>query len=105
MAELPSPGASFKAYQDYIRQMAVERGFSEHSVEQKFVKLMEELGELAQASGKKVKLSVSQDHSDKVAEEAADVFIVFTDLCNKLGVDLETAVHAKEIKNKSRTWL
>jgi NTP pyrophosphatase (non-canonical NTP hydrolase) len=104
MANLPSPGASFKAYQDYIRQMAIERGFSEHSVEQKFVKLVEELGELAQAAGKKAKLSVSQDHSNKIAEEAADVFIVFTDLCNKLGVDLESAIREKEVKNKSRTW-
>ena len=104
MADLPPSGASLKAYQQYIRQMCVERGFSEHSVEQKFVKLLEELGELAQASAKKAKLSVSQDRSDKVAEEAADVFIVFTDLCNKLGIDLETAIQVKEVTNKSRTW-
>lgn len=104
MATLPSLGASLKTYQDYIRQMCIERGFSEHSVEQKFVKLVEELGEFAQASAKSAKLSVSQDRSNKVAEEAADVFIVFSDLCNKLNIDLESAIQAKEAKNKSRTW-
>lgn len=104
MADLPAYGSSFTAYQAYIRQMCVERGFSEHSVEQKFVKLLEELGELAQAAAKQAGLSVSKDRQSKVAEEAADVFIVFADLCNKLGVELERAVQDKEVKNKARSW-
>lgn len=104
MAQLPSLGAPFTDYQAYIRDMCRERGFSEHSVEQKFVKLLEELGELAQASAKAAGLSVSKDRRDKIAEEAADVFIVFMDLCNKLDVELEQAVQAKERKNQTRTW-
>lgn len=104
MAKLPDSGASFADYQAYVRQMCVERGFSEHSVEQKFVKLLEELGELAQVSAKKAGLSVSKERQASIAEEAADVLIVFMDLCNKLNVELENALRTKETKNKQRVW-
>lgn len=104
MAQLPEPGASLVDYQAYVKQMCIERGFTNHSIEQKFVKLLEELGELAQVSAKKAGLSVSKERQASIAEEAADVLIVFMDLCNKLNVELETALRAKETKNKTRTW-
>ena len=104
MATLPQDGAMLAEYQRYIMLMCQERGFSEQSIEQKFVKLLEELGELAQAAAGKAGLSVSRDRTDKISGEVADVFIVFVDLCNKLEVDIETAVLAKEAKNKTRSW-
>ncbi len=102
--ELPALDATLADVQNYVRQMGVERGFANHSIEQKFVKLLEELGELAQVSSKKVGLSISKERDSEIAEEAADVFIVFLDLCNKLNVDLTQAFLAKETKNQSREW-
>lgn len=104
MPLLPEPGASIADYQRYIAEMCRERGFDKHSVEQKLVKLMEELGELAQAASKRAGLSVSKHRDREIATEAADLFIVFLGLCDKLGVDLEQAVRSKEEKNKLRTW-
>lgn len=104
MADLPPKGSSLAAYQQYVTQMCQERGFDKHSVEQKFVKLLEELGELAQAATKTAGLSHSKDRTHKTAEEAADVFLIFMDLCRKLDVDLEQAIHDKEEQNKKRTW-
>lgn len=105
MADLPVPGASLAQVQAYVRQTCIERGFASHSAEQKFVKLLEELGELAQISAKKVGLSTSkQRNQTTIAAEAADVFIVFLDLCNKLGIDLDQAFRAKEQVNQKRKW-
>jgi NTP pyrophosphatase (non-canonical NTP hydrolase) len=84
--------------------MCDERGFSKHSVESKFVKLLEELGEFAQAAAKKAGLSVSKERKAEIAAEAADVFIVFLGLCDKLDIDLEAAFRDKEEKNKKRVW-
>lgn len=70
-----------------------------------FTLLIEEIGELAKAirkaGGQKV------DHASKVheiSEEAADVFWLLIDLCNRLDIDLEKAFQAKETKNESRVW-
>jgi len=37
-------------------------------------------------------------------EEAADVFWLLIDLCNRLGIDLEKAFADKEKKNQNRVW-
>jgi len=92
-------------FQIYARKMVAQRGFSEDSIEQKFVLLLEEIGELAKAMRRQVGLKVAPDTSrSEVNAEAADVFIVLLTICNALQVDLEGAFRQKEEHNKKRAW-
>lgn len=90
--------------QGYVRKMVAERGFK-NDVQQKFMMLIEEVGELAKASRTHAGMGYATDARDQnVAGEAADVFIVLLCLCNMLDIDLEQAFRAKEEQNKRRTW-
>ncbi len=90
--------------QRYVREMVSERGFTDNT-EQKFMMLIEEVGELAKASRKNVGMKLASDASKQdVSAEAADVFIVLLGLCNLLDVDLEQAFRDKEDRNKQRAW-
>lgn len=98
---------TLRELQTYVADMMRERGFRDDPdyIPQKFMKLLEECGELAQAARKRVgiKTTATSANSD-IEEEAADVLIILVGLCNMLGVDLEKAVRAKEEKNKQRVW-
>ena len=91
--------------QAYIKQVNTERGFAEETVSEVFTILVEEVGELAKAlrknNGQKMDAN-SQSH--ELEHEAADVFTLLIDLCNKLGIDLEHSLRDKEEKNKRREW-
>jgi len=92
-------------YQKLIKKLVVERGFDKETVPEVFTLLIEEVGELAKAirkrNGQKVDLSRRQHN---VEDEAADVFWLLIDLCNRLGIDLGKAFAEKELKNATRTW-
>lgn len=92
-------------YQKLIKQLIIERGFDKETVTEVFTLLVEEIGELAKAirkaNGQKVD-KTSRVHD--IEEEAADVFWLLIDLCNRLDIDLEKAFHAKETKNQKRQW-
>lgn len=99
------PNPTLAQYQQYVRDLVIERGFNT-STPESFQMLMEECGELAKAARKqtKMKTDVSSTAEQNTAFEAADVFIFLLDICNQLGVDLEQAFRAKEEINKTRTW-
>lgn len=92
-------------YQQLIRRLAEERGFMGETVPEVFTLLVEEVGELAKAirktNGQKVGAH-SQQHD--VAEEAADVFWLLVDICNRLDIDLAKAFSDKELINQERSW-
>lgn len=91
--------------QAYVDEMCKQRGFNRDDVPKKFMMLMEEVGEMAKAARKGVGMQMADNAAKQdVAEEAADVLIVFVGLCNALGIDLEQAFRAKEEHNKKRTW-
>jgi NTP pyrophosphatase (non-canonical NTP hydrolase) len=91
-------------YQQYVREMVAERGFKE-DVRNKFMMLIEEVGELAKASRKAAGMKLANDVANQdAAAEAADVFIVLLGLCNLLGINLEQAFRDKEELNKKRVW-
>jgi NTP pyrophosphatase (non-canonical NTP hydrolase) len=91
-------------YQQYAIDMVKERGF-EDNVQQRFMLLLEEAGELAKAARGHTGMKFAADTKQKeVEEEAADVFIVLLAICNLLGVDLEKAFREKEERNKQRVW-
>ena len=97
--------SSLREYQDEISKLVIDRGFDKETVSEVFTLLIEEVGELAKAirkfNGQKVD-SNSKKHD--VEEEAADVFWLLIDLCNRLNINLEQAFINKELKNKQRTW-
>lgn len=92
-------------YQTLIKQLIIERGFDKETVPEVFMLLVEEVGELGKAIRK---LSgVTTDKNSKVhnvQEEAADVFWLLIDICNRLDIDLAKAFAAKEKKNQKRMW-
>jgi NTP pyrophosphatase (non-canonical NTP hydrolase) len=92
-------------YQKLIKKLVTVRGFDKETVPEVFTLLVEEVGELAKAirkaNGQKTDEN-SQQH--EVEEEAADVFWLLIDLCNRLDINLAKAFEAKESKNKTRNW-
>ena len=97
--------ASLAAYQQYIRQVMAERGFDDETLSQKFMLLLEEAGEFAQAAREKANLAQSADaQTQELDDAAADVFAILLDICNQLNLDLEKAFISREQKNQTRTW-
>lgn len=100
-----SNNPSLSEYQELIKKLVVERGFDKETVPEVFTLLVEEVGELAKAirkyNGQKV--DKKSKHHD-IEEEAADVFWLLIDLCNRFDIDLEKAFEAKEKKNLKRQW-
>lgn len=92
-------------YQQLCRQLILERGFDTETVPEVFMLLMEEVGEFAKAVRRTVGMTTDKNSKvHEVEEEAADVFWLLIDLCNRLNIDLEQAFRNKEIKNQQRTW-
>ena len=98
-------GAALNAYQQYVRQVMHERGFDDELISQKFMLLLEEAGEFAQAAREKANLAQAADTpAQDLSDAAADVFAILVDICNHLNIDLEQAFIAREHKNQDRTW-
>ena len=94
--------------QEYIKKVIELRGFSEQNVESTMLLLTEEVGELAKAL-RKDRTSMSIDESkiknyDTIESEVADIFIVLGNICNKLNIDLFSALKEKEKENIKRKW-
>ncbi len=98
-------GMSLNDYQKLIGQLIVDRGFESETLSDVFMLFLEEAGEFAKAARKAAGISVDKKSANfDVEEEAADVFWLLIDLCNRLGIDLEKAFIKKEEKNNKRTW-
>lgn len=92
-------------FQQYVRQLEVERGFTDETVLQKCLMLGEEVGELFKAIRKSEGIKV--DKSSEVGQidhELADVLIFLLTIANRCGVDLEQAFRGKEEINMQRVW-
>lgn len=100
---LESP--SLHDLQEYVKAMTAERGFDHETVTEKFVLMMEEVGELAKAVRKTQGMHLDPNSRKyRTDHEAADVFFYLLDICNKLGIDLEQALRDKEEINRKRIW-
>jgi len=95
--------------QEYIKKVIEIRGFSDKSIQEEMLLLLEETGELAKAIRKKLpKGRIDKDkvgHYTEIEEEVADVFIVLTNICNILDIDLYKAIIEKENINVNRKWI
>jgi len=85
--------------QEYITQKIRERGFEDESLHERLLLLVEEVGELINASRKISGMNVDQNReiSNKVGEEVADVLNLLFAVGTKLGLDIE-----KEFINKEK---
>jgi NTP pyrophosphatase (non-canonical NTP hydrolase) len=94
--------------QQYIKEVIKIRGFSEQEIEKTMLLLLEETGELAKSIRKNAtSMSIDKskiNHYDTIESEVADVFIVLSSVCNKLNIDLYTALKDKEKENIKREW-
>lgn len=93
-------------FQEYVRQMKLERGFNTTDKFYECCLLAEECGELISAIRKNSKSGSIGSGSipGNIAEELADVFIYICSLANMHNIDLEQAFRDKEEKNKNRVW-
>jgi NTP pyrophosphatase (non-canonical NTP hydrolase) len=97
--------ATLTAFQRYIAEIMKERGFDDETVSQKFMLLLEEAGEFAQAARQNASLAQATDrNAESVGDAAADVFAILLDICNQLDIDLEQAFIQREHKNQTRAW-
>ena len=106
--ELLNENNSLNEIQDYIREIITIRGFSEQRVQDKMLLLLEETGELAKAIRKTLpEASIDYEKIDNytdIEEEIVDVFIVLVSICNRLNINLYSALKKKEEKNIKRQW-
>ena len=94
------------AFQQYVHELEVERGFIDQTVLMKCLMLGEEAGELFKAVRKAegIKLDHASAKVGGIDEELVDIFIFLCSIANKYGIDLEDAFRRKEEINKRRVW-
>lgn len=105
MAADPKTGATLAEWQEYVQRKIEERGFADETTQQKFLLLVEEVGELAKALRPLEGIKTSDDSSKlEVKHEMADIFWLLCCLANGLGIDLDEAIRSKDAKNEKRVW-
>lgn len=101
------PNASLREIQQYIKDMELERDFTQTTVVQNCLMMVEEVGELAKVLRKHhAGLRIDQDkkYDLDAAGEVTDILIYLIAIANRLDLDMEQAFRDKEEKNKQRTW-
>lgn len=98
---------ALKDYQHYVREMILERGFKDESIQDLLMLLLEECGELAKACRKytQIKSDVKREQQENLEHELADILMYVLAISNKFDVDLEKAFREKEEINKKRNWV
>ena len=92
-------------FQEYVKQLENERGFSNDSVLQKCLLLGEEIGELFKGIRKAENIKLDKNSSvGNISEELADILIFLFSIANRYEIDLEKAFRDKEENNKHRNW-
>lgn len=96
---------TLKDIQNYVKELEVERGFSNDPILQKCLLLGEEIGELFKAIRKSEKMKIdSNSVFTTVGEELADIIIYLSSIANRFGINMEQAFREKEEINKQRQW-
>ena len=94
------PSPAIKSFQYYYRRAAVQRGFAKENAKDCLLLMVEEIGELARALRKRVKLTRHGEVIGNQEElELADVFIYVVHMANILKIDLASVVQRKEWLN------
>jgi NTP pyrophosphatase (non-canonical NTP hydrolase) len=97
------PAPALKAFQEYYRRAALERGYAKEGPKDCLLLMVEEVGELARSLRKREKLVRHGSYQESnEAHELADVFLYVVHMANVLGFDLAHIVRDKEILNLKR---
>jgi len=94
--------------QNYIKDIAEERGWDKNNYLEIFLLLSEEIGELAKAMRNKAGLYAENKKpatQEDLEYEFADVLNYLLDLANCFDIDLEKAFRKKDKINAERTWI
>jgi len=103
---LLKPGPTLRDFQEYVKKLEDERGFTQQNAIEKCLLLGEEMGELFKAVRKTVKLKTDVNANiSGIDEELADIMIYLCAIANRFDIDLEQAFRKKEEHNKKRTWI
>ncbi len=118
MKELPAipDTMTLSALQKHMNDFCEAFGWHENTTEQRFLLLVEEVGELAKALRHTLKLQIEVDNPHKpvrdaetvranLAEEFADVLNYILDLANVFGIDLEDAYRTNIDQLTKRRWV
>lgn len=96
---------SLRKLQRYVKRTGEERGFSNETIQDSFMLLVEEIGEVAKALRPLHGVKTASDSAQtELSHELADVQLLLISLCNKLDIDLTDAILDKEKKNRKRVW-
>lgn len=96
---------TLRDFQEYVKRLEAERGFTQQNAIEKCLLLGEEMGELFKAVRKTMKLKTDVNaYIGSIDEELADIMIYVCSIANCFDIDLEDAFRKKEEHNKKRTW-
>lgn len=96
---------TLKDYQKYVEELIKERGFDDETVQELFMLLIEEVGEMTKAARKASGMHIDRSSKlENLGHEMADVLIYLFDIANHFNIDLEQAFREKEEINKKRQW-
>jgi NTP pyrophosphatase (non-canonical NTP hydrolase) len=101
---LPVPRPALKAFQQYYRRVAIQRGYHSEGPKECLLLMVEEVGELAREIRKRERL-VRHGGATGSSEsrELADIFLYVVHMANVLDVDLSRVVQDKELVNLQRS--
>lgn len=103
---LLKPGPTLRDFQEYVKKLEDERGFTQQNAIEKCLLLGEEIGELFKAVRKTVRLKTDvKANVGSIDEELADIMIYLCAIANRFDIDLEQAFRKKEEHNKKRTCI
>jgi NTP pyrophosphatase (non-canonical NTP hydrolase) len=96
---------TLRDFQEYVKRLEAERGFTQQNAIEKCLLLGEEMRELFKAVRKTMKLKTDVNANiGSIDEELADIMIYVCSIGNRFDIDLEDAFRKKEEHNKKRTW-
>lgn len=106
MSELQlKPDPTLGDFQDYVKKLEDERGFTQQNAIEKCLLLGEEMGELFKAVRKTMKLKTDINANiGSIDEEIADIMIYLCSIANRFDIDIEQAFRKKEEHNNKRNW-
>jgi NTP pyrophosphatase (non-canonical NTP hydrolase) len=102
------PNPTLADIQTYVADMEEERGFTDETILETYLLLVEEVGELAKcirkSSHTNMRTDAAKQYDENAAHEIADVILLLNSVANRMGVDIEKAIREKEELNKKRIW-
>ncbi|MDX9694176.1 MAG: MazG nucleotide pyrophosphohydrolase domain-containing protein [Bacteroidales bacterium] len=97
---------TLRDYQEYVKILEIQRGFTNQNVIEKCLLLGEEMGELFKSIRKATNLKTDINSKiSSVNEEIADILIYLCSIANRFEIDIEEAFREKEEINKKRKWI